>query len=50
MTSAHLLARIRAISGAADYRRGSEGGGSDLVHPKVVGTKLAGGYRCLTTA
>jgi hypothetical protein len=37
MTSAHLLARTRAISGAADYHRGSEGG-SDLVHQEVVGT------------
>jgi hypothetical protein len=37
MTSAHLLARTRAISGAADYHRGSEGG-SDLAHQKVVGT------------
>jgi hypothetical protein len=34
MTSAHLLARIRAISGTADYRRGSEGDGSDLVHQR----------------
>ena len=37
MTSAHLLARTRAISGAADYHRSSEGG-SDLVHQEVVGT------------
>ena len=41
MTSAHLLARIRAISGAADYHRGSEGG-SGLLHQKIVGTLADG--------
>jgi len=41
MTSARLLARARAISGAADYHRGSESG-SDLVHQKAQA--LADGF------